>query len=430
MFLDKFITNKNTKQLIINIFTLMVLQGANYILPLITFPYLIRTLGLETYGLLAFASATIAYFALFTDYGFELSATRQLAVCREDMKQVNRLFSSVLIIKVIIMLFSFMLLLLLVNGISKFRQHQLLYIITFGSVIGQMLFSKWFFQGMEKMKYLHMILVGKIFYALGIFLFIHSSKDYLLVSTMSTLIDIVIGCIGFTVVTKRFGVEILLPPKHYIIYQLKEGWYIFSSLLAISLYTISTTFVLGLFTNNIVVGQFAAADKIIKACTSLQHPFSQALYPFISKEIARDRLRGVARAIKYTNWLALVIGFCSVLVMIFSPQIVRIIVGHDDAMIVLLIRIMIFIPVLVTLSHTYAIKLMLNLGMEKAYNRVYFSVAFSGSVLGVILISSYQAIGLSISIVIIEAAVTLSTYLCLKYALKSFPRGEGGCFNG
>jgi len=137
------------KRLLENFLSLSVLQGVNYILPLITVPYLVRVLGPEKFGLLAFIRAFVQYFAILTAYGFGFSATRKISICREDKERVSEIFSSVILIKSGFMLISFFVLTALVFAIPKFNTERMVYLFAFGMVVGNVLFPVWFFQGME-----------------------------------------------------------------------------------------------------------------------------------------------------------------------------------------------------------------------------------------------------------------------------------------
>lgn len=79
----------------------------NYILPLITFPYLFKTLGVNNFGLLSFSTAILFYFQIFIDFGFNLSGTRQVAINKEDNLLINNIVSSIIYCKLFFKFFKF-----------------------------------------------------------------------------------------------------------------------------------------------------------------------------------------------------------------------------------------------------------------------------------------------------------------------------------
>ena len=169
-----------------NFFSLTSLKVLTYILPLITFPYLIRVLGIEKFGLIMFAQATMYYFEIVVDFGFNLSATREVALNAKKPNKLNEIISAVFSIKFMLLLFSFLVLILVVNLFDRFLQDFLLYYYSFLKVIALAFFPVWFFQGIEKMKYITLIdIISKSIFTVLIFVFVQSESDYILVPLIS-----------------------------------------------------------------------------------------------------------------------------------------------------------------------------------------------------------------------------------------------------
>jgi PST family polysaccharide transporter len=400
------------KQLLSNFFSLSVLQGANYILPLITVPYLVRVLGAEYYGLLAFASTTVAYFQILTDYGFNLTATREISIHREDKAKVTEIFSSVMIIKFTLMLLSFLLLTILVFTFEKFRKDALVYFLSFGAVVGQVLFPVWFFQGMERMKYITYINIGsRLLFTVAIFIFVQEKSDFYMVPILSSLGTIIGGAYALYFIRTNFNLKFAFQRIEILIYHLKEAHHIFISNIAISFYTISTTFILGIFTNNIIVGYYAAADKIIQALKGLFVPISQTLYPYISKKITispEDGKLFIRKTIKYT---IIFFGILSINLFIFANSIVLVVFGLEYEKSIIILRFLSIIPLFTSLSNLLGTQLLLTHGFYMSYRNVLIKASILSVILSIVLVPFFNYYGTVVTLIFIEAFVLISLFI-------------------
>jgi len=280
---------KELHQLKSNFLSLTVLQAANYILPLLTLPYLVKTLGVEYFGLLAFATAIIAYFGILTDYGFNSTATKEISIHRDNREKLIEIFSSVLSIKLLLLLLSFLLLTLLVFSFQKFTTHWEIYLLTFGSVIGQTLFPVWFFQGMERMRYITYInLISKLISVIAIFVFIQEKSDIYLVPIFLSLGSVVSGLLSLYLIYSKFNIPFKFQKIETLKFYLIDGWHVFLARYYVSLYTTTNLLLLGFMTNNIIVGYYAIAEKIVLAIGGLFDPLNQTLYPYLARKFKEN----------------------------------------------------------------------------------------------------------------------------------------------
>lgn len=89
-----------------NTFFLYVLTFSNQILGLFTIPYLTRIFGPSIYGELGMALSLMTYIQIILDFGFILSATELIAVNRDNRTICSTVFSTVIFIKIILILIS------------------------------------------------------------------------------------------------------------------------------------------------------------------------------------------------------------------------------------------------------------------------------------------------------------------------------------
>ena len=318
------------KRLTENFLSLSVLQALNYLLPLITLPYLVRVLGPEKYGLISFAQAFIGYFVILTDYGFNLSATREISINRENEEKVSEIFSSVMIIKFLLGILSFFILGLILLFIPKFKNDWIIYLFTFGTVLGNILFPVWFFQGMENMKWITILnVIARGIFTVLIFVFVHKESDYLNVAIINSLGSIIAGIISLIIVFKNFKVKFIFPKLESIKHQLKEGWHIFIAQVAISGYTYSRTFAVGLFTNNTITGYYAIAEKLMNVIQTFPlGSITQSLYPRISKIYTENKQKAINLMKRFQKFTILVYLIWLPIIYFLSPLLIKIIAGE------------------------------------------------------------------------------------------------------
>ncbi len=380
-----------------------------------TLPYLVRVLGVENYGLLAFAGATIAYFNIITDYGFNLTATREISIHRENKDKVIEIFSSVMSIKVMLMFVSLLLLTLLVFNFDKFSQNWNIYFLTFGTVIGQVLFPVWFFQGMERMKYITYINISvKFIFTIAVFVFIHQKSDFYMVPLLTSIGTIIGGIWSLVLIKKEFRVGFRLQKIGILIYYLKDGWHIFISVIFTSSYVILTTFILGIFTSNIIVGYYALAEKLVKAIGGLFTPINSTIFPYISKLQENSKIKAILFINKVTLYSSIVMFTLSLLIFIFAKNIILLVAGLEYKNSIILLKIFAFFPLVITIARIFSTNYLINFNLKHKLSKIYLYSAFISLILSFSLVPLFGAIGSAISVMTTEIFATMYMYIIIR----------------
>jgi len=392
-----------------------VLQAITYVLPILILPYLFRVLGPEKFGLIAFAQAFVQYFMILTDYGFSISATKEISLCQDDHSEITKVFSSVMMAKLALAWVSFLLLAASVYFVPRFRSDWAVYALSFGAVIGNTIFPVWFFQGTEKMKHISDLnILGGGLAAVCIFFSVKSPADYLMVPLIVSSVTLITGLLGQYLVFKKFGISFRFPGYTNLKKQLEAGWDIFISNVAINAYTTTRIFAIGLLTNNMTTGFYSIAEKMAAICQTFPlASFSQALFPRLSKIFQKSKPRALQFMEKIQQITITISLICLPAIFIFARPLSRLICGGDYPEAVLSFRLLL-ISVLFISSNAFRIQFLLVCGKTHIYSRIHVMMAMVGLPLIFMLISAFSYVGAAVATIIIEAMIFAITYITVS----------------
>ena len=396
------------KKLFGNMASLGMLQLANYVFPFLTVPYLSRVLSTSHYGLILFSLSFTTYFAIICDYGFGLTGTKAVAINSHKPEELNRLVSNITAIKVVLFAFSLVINLVLVFCFDQFREYWFIYVINIFTLINSVLFPTWFFQGMERMKYITFVQVSvRLIAVLLILVLVKHDADYYLWPVIN-LITTIVGVVFVQyILLAKFHIRYIKPDFISIKKELSEGWHVFISTIAISLYTVSNSFFLGVMTSATMVAYYASGEKIMNAVQGLLGPVSQALYPHLAKIVHDDKNAGIKALQKALFRVAGVGLVISISLFIFAPIIVKLLFGIKYQVATTeVVRILSILPFVICLSNMFGIQTMLPFGLTKPFSRILIVSSIMNVCLLLILIPRFSYIGTAISVVITEVCVS------------------------
>ena len=84
-----------------------VLQVINSLFYILIYPYLIRVLGAEAYGLYIYALSVVTYFIYLINFGFDLPGVKAVAQNALDRNKLEKIFASIFTAKLYLLCLSY-----------------------------------------------------------------------------------------------------------------------------------------------------------------------------------------------------------------------------------------------------------------------------------------------------------------------------------
>jgi polysaccharide transporter, PST family len=399
-----------------NVVALYGVQICTYALPLLTFPYLARVLGPGGWGSVVFSQAIGSVIAIFVEFGFDISASRETSRHRHEPARLSELISGVLGAKV------FLAALCVCGAVfsRRFTHHvapgQALFWSSTIWGVCQGINMLWYFQGLERMRLASALEIGgKVVATLSIFVLVRKPADGWKVMAAQC-----VGCIvahGVTVVLAYREVGFAWPTFSSVRRALRLGWSMFLFRAAQGITGSLNGLVLGYVAPMAALGQYAGAERISRIFQQGLWPLNQALYPRLTKQM-EDNRHGAMKMVRMSLFLLGSLGLLfGVVLFLGAPLLVHVVLGAAFEGSVPALRVFaLWIP-LGALSTVITFQLLLPNGMDYQFNAVIFTaglLSFGGALL---LAPNFQALGIA------WAAVGAQLYTLIAFSVVLARKG-------
>lgn len=395
---------------------LTIIQASNFLLPFLTLPFIVRTIGPERFGAINFSIAIVTYFILLINFGFDFTATRRVAQNRQDESMINNLFSQIFYSRVLLFFLSVLLFSMLYISMPQINQHPIVSIFIFTSCLANVFTPNWLFQGMQIIhKTAVFNFVAKLIFCISIVFLIRKPEDYTWYAVMSASSQVVVAIALFVYAKKRFRLTFRRPDFQAVRGLLTEDKMVFLATLMISFYTTSNTVILGMLSSEREVGIFTAASRVIAVVQSVMLlPMSQALFPHIGGAFGKGRAEGVEEVKRifpmvmvYTFSMCLFAALC-------APLVIRILYGARFEDSIWILRILAISPFVASISNVMGVQTLLNLKLDKKYFLITIVGCVVNVILNIILIPVLSYYGTALAWICTEISIMISLFIVLR----------------
>lgn len=402
--------NKTAKTLFANFTYLSILEIIGLLLPLISYPYVIRTVGADNYGVVVFCQAIIAYVVIIINFGYNVSATRKISENRTNVFKIREIYSSIVYQKLLIFAIC------LVSGLFVLiflkYDYSVILLGFIGLCIQEVFFPTWLFQGLERMKFITIItFVAKCSCLILIFLFVHDKKDYACIPVLYSIGGFFTSVLSVIILKKKFDIYFVKVSKYRMKEDFLESLPFFTSRLSAIVMERGNVLVIGTFFSYDMVAIYDLCAKIVSI---LKTPFSlvaQVIYPNVAKS---KNMLLVKKSIK----IVLLFGaFVCLFVYLFAPNIILLLSDTSMLGAVSILKIMVLYVPIVGISYLFGASVLVVKGYLREYNLsvVYSVLLYILMLLSFISFSKVNLYTMALAFVAPELFVALYRICIVKY---------------
>lgn len=404
-----------------NFFYSAFLTSANYIFPLLTFPYVTRVLGAANYGLCGFIDGIINYFILFSTMGIGVVGIREIASTKSERKQMSRTFMELFASTGIFTILSILLLIAATFLVPKlYEQKDLMFLGAF-KVGFNFLLIEWFYKGIEDFRFITVrTLIVKCFYVVSVFCFVRSTDDYVTYYLLSVLM--IAGNSVINMIYSRHWINfsfLALKIKRFWKPLVTYGVYAFLT----SFYTTFNVAYLGFVSTDTEVGYYSVATKLYSIFIAIITAFTSVMMPRMASLLAEKKTEDFRRMyVKSVEILSSVTIPAVIFAIVMAPQIVDFIAGNDYGGAIMPLRIVMPLMFIIGYEQIMIVQGLMPMRKDRTVLRNSMAGAAVGLGANVLLVSHLAAVGSAVVWLICEILILVLSQIAITHLIGvSFP---------
>lgn len=389
----------------------------NVVFPLITGIYVARVLLPEYIGEVAYSQNIAAYFVILAFLGIPTYGMREIAKNRNNKDCVRKIHSELLIINTLSTTFFLLFYCALVFLVPSFRSYFYLYLIAGISIVLNYLNNSWLFQGLEEFKFIAVRnCVFKLVLLISLFVFVRKENDYIAYALVSSLSSAGAYIANIIYAKKRIGFDFhnLELKKH-----LKPIVFLVVVNLAIEIYTLVDTTMIGLFCDKTHVAFYTYGSRIYKVLLQIINTFTIVVVPRLSFYFKHNNKNEFNALTTKTFKTILLLAFPSIIGIAFvSGFLVTRIYGYPFEKSAAVIRILSLNLIISPIGYLLGSRMLLVSGREKKMIIAVGVGCIINIVLNCLFIPRFKEIGASIASIISEFFVAFIYIMLGKKVFK------------
>ncbi len=402
---------KTNKKLLENISYLTIFQVLNLLMPMLLYPFLIKYIGLEMYGLIAFSQSLILFLSIIINYGFNIYSTKEIAVNKNDKIKISEIVSTTLLVKILLLFSVFFILTIIIISIPSLRYYWYIYVLSSGILIYEAIVPIWYFQGLELMKFIPALnAISKIFPGILILLFINSTNDYWKVPMIYSIGFLISSILSIYIVFVAHKIKYIYPNINNIKEYLIKSLPFFIALLARDSYIRLTPIIIGMFIGLKEVTYYDLGNKFLSALKSLISIVGQAMFPKVIKE------KNKTFVLKIFFVLFIVIVFTVISLIINSEYITTIFIRVNDINAISIFNILVATSVFSLISNFASQQILVPFG----YNKIYTIGIISSALLYLMMVVFFVITKMNTAIYYTYVVILVEFYLASYFSYFSY----------